>query len=177
MSRLVARSARIVVDRQTDRQTDTQNDYCNPRCACARRGLIMKGNWQPRQLLLFIMSVLVCIIILCELQIIKYYRQSNTASINKSIYNNNNKFAGIVSPANICMPKCYYSLPLNIYYGLYNADDCNNALNKCKVKFCIALYRFTVLVLSHSLVSNLHTHSRSARWARFRTASEHYSSS
>ena len=30
---------------------------------------------------------------------------------------------------------------------IYNADDCNNALNKCKLKFCIALYRFTVLVL------------------------------
>ena len=41
MSRLVACSPRIVVDRQTDRQTnrqtDTQNDYCNPRCACAPR--------------------------------------------------------------------------------------------------------------------------------------------
>ena len=41
ISRLVAHSARIVVDkqtdRQTDRQTDTQNDYCNPRCACAPR--------------------------------------------------------------------------------------------------------------------------------------------
>ena len=35
ISRLVACSARIVVDRQTDGQTDTQNDYCNPRCACA----------------------------------------------------------------------------------------------------------------------------------------------
>ena len=39
ISRLVACSTRIVVDkqtdRQTDRQTDTQNDYCNPRCACA----------------------------------------------------------------------------------------------------------------------------------------------
>ena len=33
ISRLVAYSARIVVDRQTD----TQNDYCNPRCACAPR--------------------------------------------------------------------------------------------------------------------------------------------
>ena len=37
ISRLVACSARIVVDRQTDRQIDTQNDYCNPRCACAPR--------------------------------------------------------------------------------------------------------------------------------------------
>ena len=37
INRLVASSARIVVDRQTDRQTDTQNDYCNPRCACAPR--------------------------------------------------------------------------------------------------------------------------------------------
>ena len=41
ISRLVACSARIVVDKQTDRQTDgqtdTQNDYCNPRCACALR--------------------------------------------------------------------------------------------------------------------------------------------
>ena len=37
ISRLVACSSRIVVDKQTDRQTDTQNDYCNPRCACAPR--------------------------------------------------------------------------------------------------------------------------------------------
>ena len=41
ISRLVACSARIVVDkqtdRQTDRQTDTQTNYCNPRCACAPR--------------------------------------------------------------------------------------------------------------------------------------------
>ena len=37
ISRLVACSARIVVDRQTDRQTHTQNDYCNPRCACTPR--------------------------------------------------------------------------------------------------------------------------------------------
>ena len=37
ISRLVACSARIVVDKQTDKQTDTQNDYCNPRCACAPR--------------------------------------------------------------------------------------------------------------------------------------------
>ena len=37
ISRLVACSPRIVVDKQTDRQTDTQNDYCNPRCACAPR--------------------------------------------------------------------------------------------------------------------------------------------
>ena len=45
ISRLVACSARIVVDRQTDRQTDkqtnrqtdTQTKYCNPRCACAPR--------------------------------------------------------------------------------------------------------------------------------------------
>ena len=29
ISRPVACSARIVVDRQTDRQADTQNDYCN----------------------------------------------------------------------------------------------------------------------------------------------------
>ena len=39
--RLVACSARIVVDRQTNRQTnrqtDTQTNYCNPRCACAPR--------------------------------------------------------------------------------------------------------------------------------------------
>ena len=35
ISRLVACSPRIVVDKQTDRQTHTQNDYCNPRCACA----------------------------------------------------------------------------------------------------------------------------------------------
>ena len=50
MSRLVACSPRIVVDRQTDRQTDkqtdkqtdTQNDYCNPRCACAPR--VNKNN-------------------------------------------------------------------------------------------------------------------------------------
>ena len=33
ISRLVACSPRIVVDKQTDRPTDTQNDYCNPRCA------------------------------------------------------------------------------------------------------------------------------------------------
>ena len=33
ISRLVACSPRIVVDRQTDRQADTQNDYCNPFCA------------------------------------------------------------------------------------------------------------------------------------------------
>ena len=37
ISRLVACSARIVVDTQTDRQTDTQTNYCNPRCACAPR--------------------------------------------------------------------------------------------------------------------------------------------
>ena len=41
ISRLVARSARIVVDKQTNkqtnRQTDTQNNYCNPRCECAPR--------------------------------------------------------------------------------------------------------------------------------------------
>ena len=37
ISRPVACSARIVVDRQTDRQTDTQANYCNPRCACAPR--------------------------------------------------------------------------------------------------------------------------------------------
>ena len=41
ISRLVACSARIVVDRPTDRQTnkqtDTQTKYCNPRCACAPR--------------------------------------------------------------------------------------------------------------------------------------------
>ena len=37
ISRLVARGARIVVDRQTDRQTDTQNDYA----VHARRGLII----------------------------------------------------------------------------------------------------------------------------------------
>ena len=37
ISRLVACSARVVVDRQTDRQTDTQTKYCNPRCACAPR--------------------------------------------------------------------------------------------------------------------------------------------
>ena len=39
ISRLVACSPRIVVDKQTDGQTDghTQNDYCNPRCACAPR--------------------------------------------------------------------------------------------------------------------------------------------
>ena len=37
ISRLVACSARIVVDKQTDRQTDTQTNYCNPRCACAPR--------------------------------------------------------------------------------------------------------------------------------------------
>ena len=35
MSRLVACSARIVVNKQTNKQTDTQNDYCN-----ARRGLM-----------------------------------------------------------------------------------------------------------------------------------------
>ena len=35
ISRLVACSPRIVVDKQTD--THTQNDYCNPRCACASR--------------------------------------------------------------------------------------------------------------------------------------------
>ena len=40
ISRLVACSARIVVDTHTDRQTDTQNDYCNPLAAHARRGLI-----------------------------------------------------------------------------------------------------------------------------------------
>ena len=33
ISRLVACSVRIVVDRQADKQ----NDYCNPRCACAPR--------------------------------------------------------------------------------------------------------------------------------------------
>ena len=33
ISRLVACSARIVVDKQTD----TQTNYCNPRCACAPR--------------------------------------------------------------------------------------------------------------------------------------------
>ena len=37
ISRLVACSARIVVDKQTERQTDTQTNYCNPRCACAPR--------------------------------------------------------------------------------------------------------------------------------------------
>ena len=37
VSRLVACSARIVVDRQTNRQTDTRTNYCNPRCACAPR--------------------------------------------------------------------------------------------------------------------------------------------
>ena len=41
ISRLVACSARIVVDRQTNRQTnrqtDTQTNYCNPRCACVPR--------------------------------------------------------------------------------------------------------------------------------------------
>ena len=41
ISRLVACSARIVVDKQTDRQTDkqtdTQTNYYNPRCACAPR--------------------------------------------------------------------------------------------------------------------------------------------
>ena len=35
--RLVACSARIVVDTQTDRQTDTQTKYCNPCCSCAPR--------------------------------------------------------------------------------------------------------------------------------------------
>ena len=42
ISRLVACSPRIVVDKQTDRQTDIQNDYCNPRCACAPR--VNKGK-------------------------------------------------------------------------------------------------------------------------------------
>ena len=37
ISRLVAYSPRIIVDKQTDRQTDTQNDYHNPRCACTPR--------------------------------------------------------------------------------------------------------------------------------------------
>ena len=37
ISRLVACSVRIVIDRQTNRQTDTQTNYCNPRCACAPR--------------------------------------------------------------------------------------------------------------------------------------------
>ena len=38
ISRLVACSARIVVDRQTDRQTHRPcTNYCNPRCACAPR--------------------------------------------------------------------------------------------------------------------------------------------
>ena len=41
ISRLVACSVRIVIDRQTDRQTDrhidTQDNYCNPHCACALR--------------------------------------------------------------------------------------------------------------------------------------------
>ena len=53
ISRLVACSARIVVDRQTDRQThthrlDTQNDYCNPRCACAPRVSNSHGEEQSR---------------------------------------------------------------------------------------------------------------------------------
>ena len=40
MSRLVACSPRFRPDRHTDTQTHRQNDYCNPRCACARRGLM-----------------------------------------------------------------------------------------------------------------------------------------
>ena len=47
ISRLVACSARVVVDRQTDRHTDTQNDYCNPRCACAPR--VTCGTFDIRQ--------------------------------------------------------------------------------------------------------------------------------
>ena len=50
ISRLVACSARIVVDRQTDRQTDTQNDYCNPRCACGPRVNnihVARDTWTP----------------------------------------------------------------------------------------------------------------------------------
>ena len=39
ISRLVACSARIVVERQTDR--DTQTKYCNPGCACALKVNIM----------------------------------------------------------------------------------------------------------------------------------------
>ena len=39
ISRLVACSPRIVVDKQTDRHT--QNDYCNPRCACASRVIVV----------------------------------------------------------------------------------------------------------------------------------------
>ena len=42
ISRLVACSARIVVDRQTHRQTDTQNDYCNPRNVMTS-SLVYKG--------------------------------------------------------------------------------------------------------------------------------------
>ena len=37
ISRLVACSARIVVDTHIHTHTDTENDYCNPRCACASR--------------------------------------------------------------------------------------------------------------------------------------------
>ena len=48
ISRLVACSARIVVDthtdRQTDRQTHTQTQYCNPRCACTLRVKNPGGN-------------------------------------------------------------------------------------------------------------------------------------
>ena len=48
ISRLVACSTRVVVDRQTDRQTDTQDNYCNPRCACAPRVNEKAAKYKPR---------------------------------------------------------------------------------------------------------------------------------
>ena len=56
ISRLVACSPRIVLDKQTDRQTErqtdrqthTQNDYCNPRCACTimiRNAMYIRIPW------------------------------------------------------------------------------------------------------------------------------------
>ena len=56
ISRLVACSPRIVVDKQTDRQTDTQNDYCNPHCACAPR-VNNKGTGKNAYIILAIPSL------------------------------------------------------------------------------------------------------------------------
>ena len=52
ISRLVACSARIVVDRQTDGQTDTPTNYCNPRCACAPRVNELRTHCSSRVMML-----------------------------------------------------------------------------------------------------------------------------
>ena len=60
ISRLVACSPRIVVDKQTDRRTDTQNDYCNPRCACAPR-VNYTENVHMHTVVLICMSIILVI--------------------------------------------------------------------------------------------------------------------